>query len=89
MPKRTEIELSPSHWQRLNRLAKRRNKSVSQLIADAVDQYLQREQQSDWEERKRRALAAVGRFPAAPDLAEKHEEYYTNREDTVYKNKRD
>jgi len=76
MPKRTEIELSPSHWQRLSQLAKRRKKSVSQLIADAVDQYLQREQQSDWEERKRRALAAVGRFPAAPDLAEKHDEYY-------------
>ena len=89
MPKRTEIELSPSHWQRLSELAKRRKKSVSQLIADAVDQYLQREQQSDWEERKRRALAAVGRFPAAPDLAEKHGECYTNREDTVYKNKRD
>ena len=89
MPKRTEIELSPSHWQRLSQLAKRRKKSVSQLIADAVDQYLQREQQSDWEERKRRALAAVGRFPADPDLAEKHDEYYTNRADTVYKNKRD
>jgi hypothetical protein len=73
----------------LSQLAKRRKKSVSQLIADAVDQYLQREQQSDWEERKRRALAAVGRFPAVPDLAEKHDEYYTNREDTVYKNKRD
>jgi predicted transcriptional regulator len=55
MPKRTEIELSPSHWQRLSQLAKRRKKSVSQLIADAVDQYLQREQPSDWEERKRRA----------------------------------
>jgi predicted transcriptional regulator len=89
MPKRTEIELSPSHWQRLSQLAKRRKKSVSQLIADAVEQYLQREQQSDWEERKRRTLAAVGRFPAASDLAEKHDEYYTNREDTVYKNKRD
>jgi predicted transcriptional regulator len=75
MPKRTEIELSPSHWQRLNRLAQRRNKSVSQLIADAVDQYLQREQPSDWEERKRRALSAVGRFPAEPDLAQRHDEY--------------
>ena len=81
MPKRTEIELSPSHWQRLNRLAKRRNKSVSQLIADAIDQYLQREQQSDWEERKRRALAAVGRFPADPDLAEHHDDYLTDDED--------
>ena len=75
MPKRTEIELSPSHWQRLSQLAKRRKKSVSQLIADAIDQYLQREQQSDWEERKQRALSAVGRFPAEPDLAQRHDEY--------------
>jgi len=80
MPKRTEIELSPSHWQRLSQLAKRRKKSVSQLIADAVDQYLQREQQSDWEERKRRALAAVGRFPADSDLAERHDDYLTDDE---------
>jgi predicted transcriptional regulator len=75
MPKRTEIELSSAQWQKLNQLARRRNKSVAQLIADAIDQLLQSEQPSDWEERKRRALSAVGRFPAEPDLAQRHDEY--------------
>jgi hypothetical protein len=54
--------VSPSHWQRLSQLAKRRKKSVSQLIADAVDQYLQREQQSDWEERSDARLPPLGVF---------------------------
>jgi predicted transcriptional regulator len=80
MPKRTEIELSSAQWQKLNQLARRRNKSVAQLIADAIDQLLQSEQPSDWEERKRRALAAVGRFPADPDLAEHHDDYLTDDE---------
>ena len=75
MPKRTEIELSTTQWQQLNRLASQCNKSVEQLIADAIDQLLQRQQRTDWEERKRRALAVVGRFPAEPDLAQRHDEY--------------
>jgi predicted transcriptional regulator len=75
MPKRTEIELSTTQWQQLNRLAKRCNKSVEQLIVDAIDQLLQRQQQADWEARKRRALSVVGRFPAEPDLAQRHDEY--------------
>jgi predicted transcriptional regulator len=75
MPKRTEIELSTAQWQQLNRLARQCNKSVEQLIADAIDQLLQRQQQADWEERKRRALAVVGRFPADPDLAQRHDKY--------------
>jgi len=75
MPKRTEIELSTTQWQQLNRLAKRCNRSVEQLIADAIDQLLRRQQQADWAERKRQALSVVGRFPAEPDLAQRHDEY--------------
>jgi len=75
MSTRTEIELPLEQWQQLQQLAKRRERSVEQLIAEAVAYWLQQQAIEAWEARKQRALSVVGRFPAEPDLAQKHDEY--------------
>ncbi len=75
MSARAEIELSLEQWQQLQQLVKRRKRSVEQLIAEAVAYWLQQQAAEAWETRKQRALSIVGRFPAEPDLAQKHDEY--------------
>lgn len=75
---KTEIELTPEQWQLLSQRAQQQQKSVSELIAEAVEHLLHMHPDSDWEERKQRALSIVGRFPAEPDLAQRHDEYFAN-----------
>lgn len=73
---KTEVELPQPLWRQLTQLAEQRQKTVSELVAEAVALMLTL-QQSDIsiEERKRRALSVIGQFPAEPDLAARHDEY--------------
>ncbi len=73
---RTQIQLEETQYRALKELAARQRTSVAELIRRAVENLLET---SDWvsdEERRRRAIAAAGRFRSGVgDIAEKHDEY--------------
>lgn len=66
----------PEQWQQLNQRAQQQQKSITELIAEAVEQLLHTPSESDWEARKQRALSIVGRFPAEPDFAQRHGDHF-------------
>jgi Ribbon-helix-helix protein, copG family len=70
---RTQISLTPDQMRRLRAEARRRRTSIAGVIRDAVDIIVP---EDDWEERKRRALAAIGTGNSGlTDVAENHDEY--------------
>ena len=73
---RTQIQLSEKQAKALKKLAARRNVSVAELIRQAVDEELRAAGGIDRDERKRRALAAAGRFHSGlTDLSTEHDHY--------------
>ena len=75
---RTQIQLTEAQVEILKRLAAKKQQSMAELIRQSVDQYIQSEQKQldDWEVKKERALAAVGKFYSdVPDLSENHDKY--------------
>ena len=73
---RTQIQLSEKQARALKDLAVRRNVSVAELIRQAVVEQLRAAGTIDPEERKRRALAAAGRFHSGlTDLSTEHDRY--------------
>jgi predicted DNA-binding protein len=68
---RTQIQLTEAQAKRLKGLANARGVSMAALIREAVDAL----PASDMEERRRRALAAVGRFSSgsANNAGEEHD----------------
>ena len=73
---RTQIQLSEKQAKALKKLAARRNVSVAELIRQAVDVQLHAAGTIDADERKRRALAAAGRFHSGQsDLSTAHDQY--------------
>jgi post-segregation antitoxin (ccd killing protein) len=70
------IDLTPEQWEQLNKMARERCMTVSQLLETLVNQALTENAPEDWEERKRRALSVVGQFRGAPDLSQNHDEYW-------------
>jgi hypothetical protein len=73
---RTQIQLTERQTQRLKALAKERGVSMAELIRQSVDKLLDSREMLDWEERKRRAIAAAGKFRSGlPDLATNHDRY--------------
>ena len=73
---RTQIQLSEKQAKALKDLAARRNVSVAELIRQAVDEHLRAAGSIDPDERKRRALAAAGRFHSGlTDLSTAHDRY--------------
>jgi predicted DNA-binding ribbon-helix-helix protein len=73
---RTQIQLSEKQAKALKDLAARRKVSVAELIRQAVDEQLRAAGSIDPEDRKRRALAAAGRFHSGlTDLSTAHDRY--------------
>jgi predicted transcriptional regulator len=73
---RTQIQLTEDQMQALKRLASTRNKSMAELIRQAVDALLEGSVAIDDDERRRRAIAAAGRFRSGlRDLSTKHDRY--------------
>lgn len=73
---RTQIQLEEAQYRTLKELAARRRTSVAALIRRAVQKWLETSAEVSEEERRRRAIAAAGRFRSGlGDLAEKHDEY--------------
>ena len=72
---RTQIQLEDDQIKWLRMEASARGVSVSQLIREGVALFRSREERFP-EEKKRRALAAVGRFSSnLSDVSERHDGY--------------
>ena len=73
---RTQIQLSEAQAQALKEMADERDVSMAELIRQAVDRWLEAEHLISRDERKRRALAAAGRYHSGlTDIAEDHDRY--------------
>jgi len=72
---RTQIQIEDTQIEWLRAKAKARGVSVSQLIREGVALFRANEERFP-EEKKRRALAAVGRFSShISDVSERHDDY--------------
>jgi glycerol dehydrogenase-like iron-containing ADH family enzyme len=73
---RTQIQLTEKQSKNLKRIAASRHRSVAELIRQAVDNMIKSAVLVDVEERRRRALAAAGRFSSGlQDLSTEHDKY--------------
>jgi Arc/MetJ-type ribon-helix-helix transcriptional regulator len=73
---RTQVQLSKEQVERLRVLAAERGVSMSELVRRAVDLLLKAEGHSSWDERKRRALEAVGRYASGEsNVSVEHDRY--------------
>jgi hypothetical protein len=72
---RTQIQLKEEQMEWLRSKARARGISVSQLIRESIKFYLTHEEHIR-EDRKRKALEAVGRFSSGTsDVSERHDDY--------------
>ena len=72
---RTQIQVEEDQIEWLRAEAGTRGVSVSQLIREGITLFRAREERFP-EEKKKRALAAVGRFSSgASDVSERHDDY--------------
>lgn len=73
---RTQIQLAEAQAQALKAMAAARQCSVAELIRQGVDHLIRQAGSVDLAERRRRAVAAAGRFRSGrPDVAARHDEY--------------
>jgi len=73
---RTQVQLTESQVRELKDMAAAQNKSMAELIRQAVDILLRRSGEVDREERKRRAIVAAGRFRSGlGDVSTSHDDY--------------
>ncbi len=71
----TQIQMEEDQIEWLRAEARTRDVSVSQLIREGITLFRAREERFP-EEKKKRALAAVGRFSSgASDVSERHDDY--------------
>lgn len=70
---RTQISLTEEQMARLRAVALKRGVSIAQVIRDAVDTTVRG---PDWEEKKRRAFAAIGSIRGDDaNVSEEHDKY--------------
>jgi hypothetical protein len=73
---RTQVRLREEQAQALRNLAFARQVSIAELIRQSVDTLIRSSGEIDMKERRRRAMAAAGRFySGASDISAKHDEY--------------
>jgi Arc/MetJ-type ribon-helix-helix transcriptional regulator len=73
---RTQIQLTEEQLKKLRKIAVQRNISMSELIRQGIDFYLQTCGNISLEERRQRAIKAAGQFHSGKtDLSEKHDAY--------------
>jgi hypothetical protein len=73
---RTQIQLTRAQIEALKSRAAQEGRSLAGLIRAAVDEILNQPGKPDPAERRRRALAAIGRYRSAPrDLSRRHDRY--------------
>ena len=73
---RTQIQLTEEQSRALKLLAAQQGKSVSELVRQSVDQLIKSAHFTDLEERRRRAIAAAGKFRSGhTDLSTEHDRH--------------
>ena len=73
---RTQVRLTEEQSRALKSLAVRRGVTVAELIWQSVDRYIQSSSGADDQERRRRAIAAVGKFRSGQtDVSADHDRY--------------
>ena len=73
---RTQIQLTEEQMKSLKKLAGERHVSLAELIRQGVDAVLRSSGAITIEERRRRAIAAAGRFRSGRrDLSAKHDQH--------------
>jgi hypothetical protein len=73
---RTQIQLTEAQARTLKSLAATQGTSVADLVRQAVEQLIQTAGPVDVVERRRRAIAAAGRFNSGlADVSEEHDRY--------------
>ena len=73
---RTQVQLTEEQVRALRSLSSARRVSVAELIRQSVGVLIRSAREIDIEERRRRAIAAAGRFHSgASDISTKHDEY--------------
>jgi hypothetical protein len=73
---RTQVQLTEEQARVLKNLASIRQVSVAELIRQSVGALIRSAGETGIEERRRRAMAAAGRFHSgASDISAKHDEY--------------
>lgn len=82
---RTQIQMEEDQIEWLRAEARARGVSVSQLIREGVTLFRAREERFP-EDKKKRALAAIGRFSSGVcDISERHDDYlagvFSNEDD--------
>jgi len=71
---RTQIQLTEDQFAALRERAVAEGRSMADLVRTGVDSILRG--RADREERRRRALAVIGRYRSAPrDLSRRHDDY--------------
>lgn len=74
---RTQIQLTEKQAEALRRIAAREKVSVAEVIRRAVDRVTQTDVLPDWEELRRRAIAAAGcGHSDVTDLSTRHDDYF-------------
>jgi len=73
---RTQVQLREEQVRALKELAAARGVSMAELIRQSVDAFIRSSRGVDAEERRRRAIAAAGRFRSgASDVSSDHDRY--------------
>jgi hypothetical protein len=76
---RTQIQLSEEQAEQLRRLSAQQQRSMADLIREALDALLMRHDSSGRQDRMRRASRAFGRFRSTTgDLARRHDAHFTD-----------
>ena len=76
---RTQIQLTEEQVTQLKHMAIKTGGSMSQLIRSGVDNILRQRRGATDEQRRQRALAAMGSFHSGVgNLAEHHDEYFAD-----------
>ena len=74
---RTQIQLTGKQMRLLKAMTADRGESLAMVIRQAVDAFTRQTAGEDLEERRRRAVAAAGRFHSGVrDLSERHDDYF-------------
>ena len=73
---RTQIQITEKQAEKIRRIAKARHLSMAQVIREAVENVVNAEAAVDVQERRRRALGAIGKFSSGKrDVSRQHDKY--------------
>lgn len=73
---RTQIQMTEEQIKKIKKVASKKHRSMAEIIRQAVNNFMAAKADVDLEERKRRAIAAAGRFHSKiSDLSGSHDKY--------------